>query len=638
MIKQSVPFKLFPSLQYSHGLIKLYDDASKRMLYAYMSLYVILIPAMSFIIPQDILLIWVFLVLIHLFARHFITKKIFSTLGSDDSLTNKYLRWSIYTSAFAGVLWGSLSWLNLIYFPSLFPYLSIAVILGISAAAIATLSMIFVSYLVFLLSMILPLLAALFFRSESDDLVIALLLIIYVLVIIPTAKLLFERTKESLELSLTLQESEAKLEALNSSLAQRVEEQTEELKYSYLHDQLTGLDNLQSFFEKMQTEKESYVIMLDIREFAILNKQYGKVLADKMLMTVSELLRRQLRSGILLFRGESDRFILYCEDMSLQKVRDYTDQIISFFEVYLIEVEQLELFITFRAGISDRCVDEECLIHAEYALAMAKRKGENHFVYDVSQEELQAEKDIIEWLSRTKELILSESIRPFFQPIYNVKEKKIEKYECLARGIINGKVIAPYKFLNAAERLDLTKNITRVMIDKSFYFFRDNDYSFSINLSGADLLDPNFISYLEIKLKRYKIDPSRVVFEVLENITTYNSGNVVIEALQSIKAFGCKLAIDDFGVENSNFSRLVEIDMDFIKIDGLFIKNILVSEKDAKVVKSIVGLAQNLGVETIAEYVESEEIFKLLEACGVDYVQGYHIGKPQEYLLAEPAL
>ena len=638
MIKNSIPFKFLPTLKYSHGLIKLYDEASERMLYAYMALYLILIPSMSFFIPLSVVFVWVCLALIHLVARHFITKKTFSLLGSDDARMDSCLRWSIYTSVYSGLLWGSLAWLNLIYLPHLFPYLSIAIILGVSAAAIASLSTIFISYLAFLLSMMLPLIIALVFAGEYDNLVVGLMVIVYILVIIPTAKLLYTRTKESLELSLTLRQSEAKLATLNSSLAQRVEEQTEALKYSYLHDQLTGLDNLQSFFERMQTEKESYTIILDIREFAILNKQYGKTLADKMLITVAGLLQRQLRPGIFLFRGESDRFILYCEGMELKRVVDYTDQIISFFEVYLIEVEQLELFITFRAGISDRCEDEECLIHAEYALAMAKRKGENHFVYDVSQEELQAEKDIIEWLSRTKELILSESIRPFFQPIYNIKDKKIEKYECLARGIINGKVIAPYKFLNAAERLDLTKNITRVMIDKSFSFFKGNDYSFSINLSGADLLDPNFVSFLEMKLKRYKIDPSRVVFEVLENITTYNSGNVVIEALRNIKAFGCKLAIDDFGVENSNFSRLLEIDMDFIKIDGLFIKNILVSEKDAKVVKSIVGLAQNLGVETIAEYVENEEILKVLEACGVDYVQGYHIGRPEEYLLLEPAL
>jgi EAL domain-containing protein (putative c-di-GMP-specific phosphodiesterase class I)/GGDEF domain-containing protein len=588
---------------------------------------------MSFFIPLDILFIWACLALIHLVIRYFVTEKIFSLLGSDDERMDRYLRWSIYLSAYSGLLWGSLPWLNLVYLPNLFPYLSIAVVLGISAAAIATLSMIFTSYLVFLLSMMLPLVLALFFTGENNHLVLGLLVIVYVLVIIPTAKLLYERTKESYELSATLRASEAKLEALNNSLVARVNEQTKALKESYRTDQLTGLPNLQKFSEVMQTANESYVVMLDIREFAILNKQYGKLLSDNILIAVAELLSRQLRPGVSLFRGESDRFIMYCESMTLEHVKDYVDQVISFFEVYLIEVEQLELFVTFRAGISDRCEDDESLIHAEYALSMAKRRGENYFVYDISQEDLQAEKDIVEWLSRTKELILSESIRPYFQPIYDIKQKKVIKYECLARGMINGKAIAPYKFLNAAERLDLTKNITRVMIDKSFAFFKDNDYSFSINLTGADLLDPNFINYLGIKLKRYAMDPSRVVFEILENITTYSSGNIVLESLTSIKAFGCKLAIDDFGVENSNFARLLEIDMDFIKIDGLFIKNILVSEKDKKIVMAIVGLAETLGVETIAEFVENEEIFNLLEECGVDYAQGYHIGKPEDCLL-----
>lgn len=634
MIKQSIPFKLFPFLEYSYGMIKLYNDASKRVLVTYLSFYLILIPSMSFFVPIGILSIWVLLASIHLIVRHYITQRISFLLDFDDHRMDKFLRWSIYTSSFSGLLWGSLAWLNLLYLPNQFPYLSIIIILGVSAAAIATLSMVFVSYIVFLLSMILPLLLALLYMGLNNEyLVFGLLMTVYILGIIPIAKLLHERTKESFELSMTLQASEAELESLNSSLAQRVEKQTEELKYSYFHDSLTGLANLQDFLEKIHTENESYIVMLDIREFSILNKQYGKVLSDSILVTVADLLTRQLRPGISLFRGESDRFILYCEDMSLQQVRDYTDQIISFFEVYLIEVEQLELFITFRAGISDRCVDEESLIHAEYALAMAKRKGMNHFTYDVSQEELQEEKDIIEWLSRTKELILSESIRPYFQPIYNMKTKKIEKYECLARGMINDIVIAPYKFLNAAERLDLTKNITRVMIDKSFSFFKDNQYSFSINLSGADLLDSNFINYLEIKLNRYKLDPSRVVFEVLENITTYSSRNIVLDTLKSIKELGCKLAIDDFGVENSNFSRLLEIDLDFIKIDGLFIKNILLSEKDKKVVKAIVGLAETLGVETIAEFVENEEIFNVLEACGVNYAQGYYIGKPEDHLV-----
>lgn len=635
MTKYSVPFKNFPSLKYSYDLVALYADASKRMGFSYILLYAILIPVMSFFIPSLVLVGWSLIVLAHLLIRYYITKKIYFLLETDDPLMDKYLRWSIYTSIFSGLLWGSLSWLNILYLPHEYHYASIALILGIAAAAIATLSMIFVSYITFLLSMMLTLLAALAYEAGKDSVVLGLMILAYVFVIIPTARILYTRTKESFELSSTLKESETKLADLNSTLSQKVEEQTETLRYNYHHDQLTGLANLQKFSEDFQTQNESYIVILDIREFAIFHKQYGKILSDSILVAVAGLLNRQLRPGVSLYRGEGDCFIMYCQSMTLEQTREFVNQIISFFEVYLIEVEQLELFITFRAGISDRCENGESLIHAEHALTMAKRKGLNFFIYDVSQEELQAEKDIIEWLSRTKELILSENIHPYFQPIYDIKQKKIVKYECLARGMIEGVLIAPYKFLNAAERLDLTKNITRVMIDKSFAFFKDNDYSFSINLTGADLLDQNFICFLEIKLKRYEIEPSRVVFEILENITTYSSGNMVLDSLNSIKACGCKLAIDDFGVENSNFARLLEIDLDFIKIDGLFIKNILVSEKDKKVVKAIVGLAQTLGVETIAEFVESKEIFDVLEECGVDYAQGYHIGKPEDYLLLE---
>jgi len=232
-------------------------------------------------------------------------------------------------------------------------------------------------------------------------------------------------------------------------------------------------------------------------------------------------------------------------------------------------------------------------------------------------------------------LILGENIFPLFQPIYDIHNKKIIKYECLARGRVDGKVIAPYKFLNAAERLELTTNITRMMVEKSFEFFQYNTYKFSINVTGADLLDTRFTDFLNLKIKRYEIDPTRVTFEILENVTTYSSTNTILESLDEIKSLGFKLAIDDFGVENSNFSRLLEIDLDYIKIDGLFIKNILVSEKDKKIVLAIVGLAKTLGVETIAEFVETKEVLDVLRECGVDHAQGYYIGKPKEYLLDE---
>jgi len=455
--------------------------------------------------------------------------------------------------------------------------------------------MIFISYLAFFSPMMFLLLAALVSTGERDDLVIALMTVIYILVIVPIARALYKRTKESFELTTTLKESESKLAALNETLEERVKEKTKELHHNYYHDELTGLPNLKRLEEVHQTEAENYIVILDIREFGIFNKQYGKKISDEILVLASDILKRQLYSGVSLFRGENDRFIIYCENMSLEETQEFTDQIISFFEVYLFEVQNIELFVTFKAGISDNCKHiEEGLIHADYALTMAKRKEMNYYVYDVSQEELLAEKDVIELLAQTKELILGESIFPLFQPIYDIYQKKIIKYECLARGRVDGKIISPYKFLNAAERLELTTNITRTMIDKSFAFFKYNRYAFSINLTGADLLDPRFIEFMELKLKRYNMDPTRVTFEILESVTTYSSSSVMLESLKEIKRLGFKLAIDDFGVENSNFSRLLEIELDFIKIDGLFIKNIAINEKDKKIVLAILGVGKEL--------------------------------------------
>lgn len=635
--KNIAPFSFLPSVRYSYDLISLYADAAKRMTYTYLIVYAFIIPIMTIFVPVPFVLLWSCLAFIHLLLRHLVSKKLFTCLISDKGSLDKYLRWSIYLTIYSGVLWGSLVWFNFLYLPNLYHYVSVAVILVVAAAAIGTLSMIFVSYLTFFSTMMFLLFAALLSTGERDDMVIALMVVVYILVIVPIARLLYKRTKESFELSVTLQESESKLAALNETLEEHVKEKTKELHHNYYHDQLTGLPNLRRLEEIVQEEgEENYIVILDIREFGIFNKQYGKKISDEILVLASDILKRQLRSGISLFRGENDRFIVYCENMSLEQTQEFTDQIISFFEVYLFEVQNIELFVTFKAGISDSCKSiEEGLVHADYALTMAKRKEMNFYVYDVSQEELLAEKDVIEWLAQTKELILGESIFPLFQPIYDIYQKKIIKYECLARGRVEGKIIAPYKFLNAAERLELTTNITRTMIDKSFAFFKYNRFSFSINLTGADLLDARFIEFLELKLKRHNMDPTRVTFEILESVTTYSSTSVMLESLKKIKHLGFKLAIDDFGVENSNFSRLLEIELDFIKIDGLFIKNIAINEKDKKIVLAIVGLAKNLGVETIAEFVETKEVLEVLRECGVDHAQGYFIGKPQEYLLDE---
>ncbi len=245
------------------------------------------------------------------------------------------------------------------------------------------------------------------------------------------------------------------------------------------------------------------------------------------------------------------------------------------------------------------------------------------------------EKEIIKWLDITKKLINDEKIIPYYQAIIDVKTEKIVKYEVLARGDLNGEIIAPFKFLDAADKLGLTSSITRIIVQKSFQFFSSNSYDFSINIAQRDLVEGYLPRFFSQKLDLYNIDASRVTLEILENITISVDNKHIQSELDTLKKMGFSIAVDDFGVENSNFGRLVDINLDIIKIDGFFIRNIVKSEKDKLIVKSIASLAKTLGMKVVAEYVESQEILDIIKELGIEYAQGYHIGKPQDKLLEE---
>lgn len=174
-----------------------------------------------------------------------------------------------------------------------------------------------------------------------------------------------------------------------------------------------------------------------------------------------------------------------------------------------------------------------------------------------------------------------------------------------------------------------------MIVKKSFAYFSENafEYDFSINISDRDLSEGGFVEFMVEKARHYNIEPSRVTCEILEGITMLEHSHQMIEELKRLRRAGFKLAVDDFGVENSNFSRLLDIDLDFIKIDGIFIRNILKRPKDQMIVTAIVNLARTMHIATIAEFVEDAAIYEALLESGVDYVQGYYIGKPSSLLL-----
>jgi diguanylate cyclase (GGDEF)-like protein len=420
-----------------------------------------------------------------------------------------------------------------------------------------------------------------------------------------------------------------KLESMVDTQTKEIKAKAQRLYYQALTDQLTGLYNSAMLTQFLTKSDYTFLIYLDIVNFTTINKQYGKKFGNDIIKETAKALEKNLKDSMRIFKIESDRFAILCKDADEQMITEFSKQIIAFFDMTNLLVNTNEININFTIGAVKKRDGNDILMECEYALDWAKHIGRRTFyIYEEDSVSMQDEHETIKWLNRTKRLIVENKIEPYFQAIYDLNTDEIVKYEVLARGVENGEVYPPYLFLNAAERLGLLTSITKIMVNKSFAFFSKNSYQFSINITEKDLLEENFYSFLIEKSKHYNIDPSRVTCEILEGVTLGNSSNTIVEKLNLLREHGFLLAVDDFGVESSNFSRLLEIELDFIKIDGIFIKNIANSKRDENIVRAIVKLAKTLDIKTVAEFVENEDIMNKIRECGIDYAQGYHIGKP----------
>jgi len=429
--------------------------------------------------------------------------------------------------------------------------------------------------------------------------------------------------------------NDRKLQELNENLQKMVEEKTKEVEYRCLHEFYTDLPNSVMLQDDLVSQEYDFMLILDISHFSVLNKEYGKEFANHVIKRTARILEKHIHRDARLYKTESDRFAILLKNTNESSVESYCDQIVSFFDVKNIRVDDSELHITFNIGVDKIRADvTETFINCEYALDRSKELGSRHYeIYDDETSSFKDEKEAIKWLHLTRELVLNDAIEPYFQPIKDVKTGEIRKYEALARGILNDKIITPFFFIKPAEKLGLSTAITRTMINKSFAFMSDKTEEFSINLTERDLLEGYLRKYLDEKMALYGISAQRVTFEILENITVVKNSNKITKELNHLREIGFKVAVDDFGIENSNFSRLLEINLDFIKIDGIFIKGLKTNNKNRTITKAIVNLAKTLNIKTVAEFVEDEDIYEIISECGIDYAQGYLIGKPEPELL-----
>ncbi|MCK9492212.1 MAG: EAL domain-containing protein [Sulfurimonas sp.] len=428
---------------------------------------------------------------------------------------------------------------------------------------------------------------------------------------------------------------EKSLAEYKNNLEQKVEEKTLELRRMCYQEYYTDLPNAQKLQVDMLEGEYDYLLLLDMSNFSTINKEYGKVFSNQVLSKTARSLEHHIHKKARLYKVESDRFVILLRETSLEELHDYCKQIVAFFDNKNVKIDEVELHVTFNIGISTRKENAaQTLINSEYALDTSKDLGSRHYeIFNENNSFFRDEKKAIECLKITRELVLEDMIEPYFQAIVDIKTKEIKKYEVLARGVTKDAIVLPERFIKPAEKLGLMTSITKVMINKSFVFFRDKEYDFSINITERDLLDGYLCRFLKEKLEFYKVDAKRVTFEIKESITLAKDYTKIMKEIDALREMGFKIAIDDFGVNESNFSKLISIDIDFIKIDQAFIKKLKQDKKSQKNLKAIVNFAKTLDIQTIAKFVEDEETYKIIQECEVDFVQGYFIAKPESTLV-----
>ena len=386
-------------------------------------------------------------------------------------------------------------------------------------------------------------------------------------------------------------------------------------------DSLTGAYK-RAKFEIDRKNNCKYVVMLNIRNFSKINAIYGFEIGDKVLQIVVKRIKHLLDRDI--YRINADEFLFLSNN-----IKDDISKIKNSFIFDEIVIDKLRLRLSFSFGVTKN-TGKEILRKLSIALKQAKKEPFKDFVI---YEEQNIKKDEFIKFNELlyKALFLDEDVKitPYFQGIMNNKTGKIIKYESLARLETKDKVYSPFFFIDIAKNSGFIFEITKIMIDKTFKKLStmNENITVSVNITEDDLFSNTLKNTLLDKLEEYKIKPQRIILEVLEGISSAGTKDN-IKQLKELKDIGFKIAIDDFGVEYSNFERINELDVDFIKIDGKYIKSIYTDQKAYQIAKAITSFAHEMNIKVIAEFVENEEIQKIVKELGIDYSQGYYFSKP----------
>ena len=397
-------------------------------------------------------------------------------------------------------------------------------------------------------------------------------------------------------------------------------------------DQLTSLPNRTKLTYDLDSTKPQTLMLIDIDRFSLLNDAYGFDIGDEILIHMSQIISRVLRKDMTLYRLESDLFAILMQSTDTDLLEDEVGTIKALLDNFPFELGDLSLYISVSIGIVNYQLGN-IIQKAELALRKAREVSRNRVeYYDESRDYISSIKNNNSWTARITYALNHDNILVYFQPIVECATEKIVKYEALVRLEHDGEVYSPFHFLNTARYSGYLHQITQRVFEKSCQKFQDNDLMFSINITDHDLAESGFIEFINKTSSKYNIDRSRIVFEILEEISMSNN-IIATENLSKLTALGYSLSIDDFGAECSNFSQLGKHHYESIKIDGAFIKDIQTNKNSQIITESILFFTNKIGFKTVAEFVHSKAVYEIIKEMGVDYAQGYYFGEPKPELI-----
>jgi len=414
------------------------------------------------------------------------------------------------------------------------------------------------------------------------------------------------------------------------------------MEYYATRDPLTDLYNRRVFWELFEYEVaralrhgyEFAVLLVDLDNFKLINDNFGHATGDIYLQAVARAMKKTLRPGDVFARYGGDEFVALLPEITSETAAAVAQRVLeaaAAVEHFTPDGHRVAGSVSIGLAIYPLHADnaKDLFLFADNMMFKAKGAGKHQVGVPGEQEVAEVFRDMTATTMMVIKAINERRIVPFFQPILDITGKRVVGYEVLSRLEQDGDHLEAGRFIEYAEKAGAIHRLDTMVMEQALRRLAESGFSgyLFVNLSPRALAVADFLTTLKRTVAEAGINPGQVVFEITERDTVRNIA-ILERMVSELKMDGFKLAIDDFGSGFSSFQYLRRLPVDFVKIEGDFVVNIVDNERDRAFVQTIWRLAADLKIRVIAEHVESAEVMAVLQQIGIEYAQGYYIGRP----------